>query len=107
MLLKEDSVCRYGAINTDVIFNNSLGGGQRDLLIKLPFEESWPGMFELTMEVWHNAHPKKILQLQAQSKKSDDKGILATIFDTSVAVRALISGYSSLSRSAISLSCIS
>ena len=55
MLLKEDSVCRYGAINTDVIFNNSLGGGQRDLLIKLPFEESWPGMFELTMEVWHNA----------------------------------------------------
>ena len=82
MLLKEDSVCRYGAINTDVIFNNSLGGGQRDLLIKLPFEESWPGMFELTMEVWHNAHPKKIPQLQAQSKKSDDKGILATIFDT-------------------------
>ena len=82
MLLGEDVTCRYGAINTDVIFNNSLGGRQRDLLIKLPFEEAWPGMFELTVEIWHNANPVKIPQLQLQSKKQDDKSILATIFDT-------------------------
>ena len=82
MLLGDDVSCRYGAINTDVIFNNSLGGRQRDLLIKLPFEEAWPGMFELTVEIWHNANPAKIPQLQVQSKKQDDKSILATIFDT-------------------------
>ena len=75
--------CRYGAINTGVIFNNSLGGGrQRDLLIKLPFEEAWPGMFELTVEVWHDANPERIPQIQPQSKKGDDKSILETLFDT-------------------------
>ena len=82
MLLGENVTCRYGEINTDVIFNNSIAGRQRDLLIKLPFEESWPGMFELTVEVWHNAKPSKIPQLQLQSKKNDDKSILATIFET-------------------------
>ena len=82
MLLGENVTCRYGEINTDVIFNNSIAGRQRDLLIKLPFEESWPGMFELTVEVWHSANPARVPQLQLQSKKNDDKSILATIFET-------------------------
>ena len=51
VLLSDQTKCRYGTIRTDVIFNNTLGGRQRDLLIKLPFEESWPGMFELTVEI--------------------------------------------------------
>ena len=83
VLLRDQSQqCRYGTIRTDVIFNNSLGGGQRDLLIKLPFEEAWPGMFELTVEIWHVANPAKIPQQAAQSKKEEDKNIFASILET-------------------------
>ena len=82
VLLSDDINCRYGTIRTDVIFNNTLGGGQRDLLIKLPFEEAWPGMFELTVEIWHVANPVKIPQLAAQSKKEKDKNIFASILET-------------------------
>ena len=82
MLLGDNVTCKYGALNTGVIFNNSLGGRQRDLLIKLPFEEAWPGMFEFTLEVWHNANPPKIPQPPVQGKKGGDKGILETLFDT-------------------------
>ena len=57
-LLNPDTTCQYGAIATDVIFNNSLAG--RDLLIKLPFTEPWPGLFELTVEVWHVSKPDKV-----------------------------------------------
>ena len=84
ILFGDNVTCKYGALNTGVIFNNSLGGRQRDLLIKLPFEEAWPGMFEFTLEVWHNANPTKIPHPSAQSKKANDgeRGILETLFDT-------------------------
>lgn len=82
-LLTDQSKCRYGTIRTDVIFNNTLGGRQRDLLIKLPFEESWPGMFELTVEIWHVANPVKVPQQQpAESKKEGEKNIFTSILET-------------------------
>ena len=84
MLLGEGASCRYGALDTGVLFTNSLGGRQRDLLIKLPFEEAWPGVFELTLEIWHTADPDQAArhQLQAQSKKDGSKSIFESLIDT-------------------------
>ena len=71
-LLKPDTQCTFGSLNTEVIFNNSLEQ-QGDLLIRLPFSEvpsssppvltsppsqAWPGVFELTIEAWHINKPR-------------------------------------------------
>ena len=66
-LLNPDTTCQYGAIATDVIFNNSLAG--RDLLIKLPFTEPWPGLFELSVEVWHVSKPDKVASTNIDGQK--------------------------------------
>jgi len=81
MLLEPSTECKFGSLTTEVIFNNSLKN-QGDLLVRLPFNTGWSGVFELTVEVWHVKNPKKIPQPALQSKKVEEKSIFASILET-------------------------
>lgn len=52
--------------------------GEGDLLIKIPFQESWEGVFSLTLEAWHVNKPKKIPQPPKENNRNY-KSIIAWI----------------------------
>jgi len=71
--------CSYGSIETNVLFNNSLQG-PGSLLVKIPFQETWDGLFSLSIEAWHVSNPKTIPQPPKEAKEV--KSIFETLFST-------------------------
>ncbi|XP_023336148.1 uncharacterized protein LOC111707298 isoform X2 [Eurytemora carolleeae] len=73
--------CAYGSLTTEVIFNSSLQGSG-DLLVKIPFQESWNGVFSLSIEAWHINKPKRIPQPIKEAKTEKEQSFLEKIFST-------------------------
>jgi len=89
-LLTPGMDCAYGSLNTEVIFNNSLREEEQGaLLVRLPIDQEWPGIFDLTIEAWHINKPRKIPQpkppkplKRTEPEKSIFASLLETISDT-------------------------
>ena len=47
--------------------------GVGDLLIRIPYQEEWQGLFSVRIEAWHVQNPQSIPQLKKEKHQNDFK----------------------------------
>ena len=47
--------------------------GVSDLLIRIPYQEEWQGLFSVRIEAWHVQNPQSIPQLKKEKHQNDFK----------------------------------